>query len=433
VRPSRRAPGAGPLTAPVAVLQRTELEQSPLADLHALAAEVGIEGFRRLRREELIDVLSGESGGSSGGRGRSSGRGRSAAQPASGEDVKGGGSSGGRGRSSGRGRSAEERSEDDEGARPARPARRPRQRRSPAEAAPRDRERGRERSAPVADDEEPTGEEEVRAGVLDVLPNGSGFLRSDAFRQGSDDAYVAPAQIRRCELRSGDDVSGPVRSPRRSERHPSLVRVETVNGGPADPPPERPLFEELTPVFAAERLTAPEGLEKVPFGKGSRVAVLGPPGAGATTLLRGMVSTLSESHPELTLTVLLAGVRPEEVTEWRQGVGSAQVAGGAFDSPPDERAQTAEAALAGAKRATERGEHSVLVVDGLETLATAAARQLFGSARNTEQGGSLTVIAAGAGPDLERYATTRIVLESAGGSGYSVSKSSGTLRPELLG
>lgn len=284
----------------------------------------------------------------------------------------------------------------------------------------------------MEDDEEPTGEEEVRTGVLDVLPNGSGFLRPDAFRQGSDDAYVASAQIRRCELRSGDDVSGPVRSPRRSERHPSLVRVDTVNGGPAEPPAERPLFEELTPVFAAERLAAPEGLETVPFGKGSRVAVLGPPGAGATTLLRSMVSTLSERHSELTLTVLLAGVRPEEVTEWRQGVGSAQVAGGAFDSPPDERAQTAEAALAQAKRATERGEHSVLVVDGLETLATGAARQLFGSARNTEQGGSLTVIAAGAGPDLERYATTRIVLESAGGSGYSVSKSSGTLRPELL-
>jgi len=401
----------------VAVLQRTELEQSPLADLHALAAEVGIEGFRRLRREELVEVLSGEPAGSSAGRGRSSGRGRSANESAPASKP-------------------EPAADDDEGARPARRTRRPRQRRSPAEraeSAQRDEDRGRERPAPAEEAEEPTGEEEVRIGTLDVLPNGSGFLRPDAFRQGPDDVYVAPAQIRRCELRSGDAVSGPVRSPRRSERHPSLVRVDTVNGAPADPPAERPQFEELTPIFAAERLAAPEGLEDVPFGKGSRVAVLGAPGAGATTLLRGVVSTLSERHPDLSLTVLLAGVRPEEVTEWRRGAGSAKVAGGAFDAPPDERAQTAEVALAQAKRATERGEHAVLVVDGLETLSTGAGRQLFGAARNTEQGGSLTVIASGAGPDLERYATTRIVLEHAAGSGFSVSKSSGTLRPELLG
>src|SRR5438067_3112960 len=164
----------------------------------------------------------------------------------------------------------------------------------------------------------PAGEpDEVRSGVLDVLPNGSGFMRPDPFVHSRDDVYVSPAQIRRCELRPGDEISGPVRSPRRSERYPSLVHVETVNGASADPPPERPHFDDLTPVFASERLTAPDGLDAVPFGRGSRVAVGGPPGSGTTTLLRRIALTLVRSHPDLELTVVLAGVRPEEVTEWK--------------------------------------------------------------------------------------------------------------------
>src|ERR687893_5039 len=143
----------------MSVLDRKELEQSPLADLHTIAAELGVEGFRRLKREDLIDTILGDSGG--GG------------------------------------------------------------------------------------DEAVT---EVRRGTLDVLPNGSGFMRSDAFAQSRDDVYVSPAQIRRCELRAGDEISGPVRSPRRSERHPSLVRVETVNGAPAEPPADRLRFADLTAV-----------------------------------------------------------------------------------------------------------------------------------------------------------------------------------------
>src|SRR5204862_5692763 len=132
-----------------------------------------------------------------------------------------------------------------------------------------------------------------------------------------------------------------------------------------------PRFDELTPVFASARLKSPDGFDSVPFGRGSRVAVGGPPGAGTTTLLRRMVLTLSAEHPELDLTVVLAGVRPEEVTEWRRD-SDVRVAGGGFDRPVDEQAQAAEMAVERAKRAVEKGGDSAIVVDSLDPLAPAA-------------------------------------------------------------
>src|SRR4051812_7755289 len=257
----------------MAVIARGELEQSPLADLHAIASELGIEGFRRMRKEELIDTILRVQGGNG------------AAEPA--ETV--------------------EEEEDAESVPEPRPeerrARQTRRRREPEREPERERE------------EEP---EDLRTGILDILPNGSGFMRADAFAHSRDDVYVSPAQIRRCELRSGDEITGPVRAPRRNERHPSLVRVDKVNASDAEPPAERPRFEDLTPVFAHDRLKAPEGFDSVPFGRGSRVAVGGPPGAGVTTLLRRVALTLGAEHPDLDLTVVLAGVRPEEVTEWKR-------------------------------------------------------------------------------------------------------------------
>src|SRR5215211_3662520 len=226
------------------VLDKNELEQSPLADLHAIASEVGIEGYRRLRREDLIEaILSGETPDSEpkaadeeepderprrrgrGGRGRTGG-GRAQRDDRGGREERGG--------------------RDDRGARE-------------------DREDREER-----DDRDDEAEAEPRAGVLDILPNGSGFMRVELFRHSNEDVYVSPAQIRRCELRAGDELSGPVRPPRRSERHPSLVRVDQVNDGEPEPPAERPRFEDLTPVFAKQKLT---GLSDVPYGRGSRVAI----------------------------------------------------------------------------------------------------------------------------------------------------------------
>ena len=241
----------------MSVLDRKELEQSPLADLHAIASELGVEGYRRLRKEELIAaILDGQNGDDAGSRDEEPDE--TLAVEAEAEPA-------------------------DEGE-------------LDQEEEPGDEE---EEDEPEEQEDEPEEqdepeEEDLRSGVLDILPNGSGFMRPDPFAHSRDDVYVSPAQIRRCELRAGDEITGPVRPPRRSERYPSLVRVDNVNGSAPEPPTERARFEQLTPVFASERLPAPEGLDAAPYGKGSRVAIAGPPGAGATTMLRRIVGALAE-------------------------------------------------------------------------------------------------------------------------------------------
>jgi transcription termination factor Rho len=387
------------------VLDRNELEQSPLADLHAIASELGIEGYRRLRRDDLIDaLLSGEA---------------PVSEPSSGakkdSDDDSEGATRTRRRRGGRGRGRRDEEDDNGGGgggggRPSRSSR---------ASSRRDSE---ERD--VAEEEEPEAEGEPRTGILDVLPNGSGFMRADAFVHSDDDVYVSPAQIRRCELRSGDEITGPVRAPRRSERHPSLQRVAQVNGAEPEPPAERKSFDELTPVFATQKLS---GLGDIPFGRGSRVAVGGPPGAGSTSLLRDVVDALRKED-DVELVVVLAGARPEEVTEWRR-LDGVQVAGGGFDRSIDEQAQIADLAVERAKRVVESGGHAALVIDSLDALPPAAARRVFGAARSTEEGGSLTIVAAtGLAAEPQRVATTRVLLEADG----TRNSTSGTLRSELL-
>jgi transcription termination factor Rho len=370
----------------MSVLDRKELEQSPLADLHTIASELGMEGFRRMRKDDLIRAILKDQPG--------------------GEDVE-----------------PEAEPEPDE------PPERDRAAEAEAGVEETEIEEEEEPEAEAAEaEEEPEPEpeeEDIRTGVLDILPNGSGFMRSDPFAHSRDDVYVSPAQIRRCELRAGDEISGPVRPPRRSERYPSLVRIDSVNGQEPEPPAERPRFEDLTAVFATERLPSPDELDDAPFGKGSRVAVAGPPGAGATSLLRRIVSSLAGGSLEPV--VVLAGVRPEEVTEWRRETGIT-VAGGAFDGSMDEQAQVAEMAVERAKRAVEQGKDALIVVDSLDSLPAGVARRVFGAARKAEEGGSLTVIAAtGESSDPLRVATTRIVLD-----GGSVGAASGTTRADLL-
>jgi transcription termination factor Rho len=358
----------------MSVLDRRELEQSPLADLHAIASELGVEGFRRMRKQELIGaILSGQG------------------------------------------------ADEDEGV----------EVEEEVEAELPERDRAAEAEAVAGEpaeelEPEPEPEEEdVRGGVLDILPNGSGFMRADPYAHSREDVYVSPAQIRRCELRAGDELSGPVRPPRRSERYPSLIRVDSVNGQAPEPIAERPRFDELTPVFASERLPSPDGLESPPYGKGSRVAIAGPPGAGATSLLRRIVGSLADGSAQPL--VVLAGVRPEEVTEWRRESG-VTVAGGAYDGSAEEQAQVAEMAVERAKRAVERGEDAVIAIDSLDSLPSSAARRVFGAARKLEEGGSLTVIATtGEAGEPLRVATTRIVLD-----GGNVTTASGTTRADLL-
>jgi transcription termination factor Rho len=379
----------------MAVIQRKELEESPLADLHAIASELGVEGFRALRKDDLIGAILDAQG-------------EGDEPPAE---------------------AAEDKPAVEDEAEPELEETEPEPEESDEDSSP----AGEEEPA-VA--EEPHSDEEASSGVLDILPNGSGFVRVDPAGQSREDVYVSPAQIRRCELRAGDEVSGPRRPPRRNERHPSLVRVETVNGSPAEPPEERPRFADLTPVFPSERLSEPDALKGVPFGKGSRVAVGGPPGAGATTLLRQVAIKLAESHPDLELAVVLVGVRPEEVTDWRRDL-RAPVAGGGFDRSLDAQAQVAELAVERAKRTVERGGHAALVVDTLEVLPAGVQRRIFGAARNTEEGGSLTLIASiGMAWEAQRLATTRVMLDPPlpeTPAPHVSTGRSGTLRAELLG
>jgi transcription termination factor Rho len=356
------------------VLQRKELESSPLADLHAIASELGLEGFRSKRKDDLIGSILEAQGGEP-----------ALAAPEPEPEV-------------------EPEPEPDE---------------VPSEEALESTGEGEldvVEEEPEVEEEE-TSDEEILTGPLDILANGSGFLRLDPAGQSRDDVYVSPAQIRRCELRSGDEISGPVRPPRRNERHPSLIRVETVNGAEAEPPEERPWFGELTVKFPTERLGELNG---VPYGRGSRVAVVGPPGSGATTLLREAVKALGE---EVTVQVALAGARPEELAEWRE-LGP-PVVGGSFERSPEAQAQAAELAVERGKRQAERGGHAVVVVDSLQALPPATRRRIFGAGRASEEGGTLTILAA-AGEDMEtlRWATSRVVLASAA--------ESGALRGDLL-
>ena len=389
------------------VLQRSELESSPLADLHAIASELGLEGFRGMRRDDLIGAILGAQGGDEPEDEREPDEVPSdeALEPAFAGDTEGAGEPDGEELADQETDAEEPEAEEPE---------------DEAEAVTDEAESATDEGEEVVEEEpeveDDVSDEEIATGVLDVLTNGSGFLRLDPAGQSRDDVYVSPAQIRRCELRAGDEVSGPVRPPRRNERHPSLVRVETVNGGDAEPPEERPWFGDLTPVFPSERLAAPAAFDPAPFGKGSRVAVGGPPGAGASMLLLEVRRMLAEQHPDMSLQVVLAGVRPEEVGAWREG--GQPVVGGSFERSPEVQAQAAELAVERAKRQVERGGHAAVVVDALDALPPGVRRRLFGSARATAEGGTLTIVAA-TGDDREalRWATTRLVLEGSGPSG----------------
>jgi transcription termination factor Rho len=367
------------------VLQRKELESSPLADLHAIASELGLEGFRSKRKGDLIGAILDAQGGE-----EDTPPAEVAEDEAEPDEVPSDEALEG---PSGDAQSAEED--------------------HPAEG-----ELDIVEEEPEVEDE--ASDEEILTGPLDILTNGSGFLRLDPAGQSRGDVYVSPAQIRRCELRSGDEVSGPVRPPRRNERHPSLIRVESVNGADAEPPEQRAWFGELTPVFPKERLGELGG---VPYGKGSRVGIVGPPGAGATTLLRQAVKELAERYPDVGVQIALAGVRPEEVGEWRE-LGP-PVVGGSFERSPEAQAQAAELAVERAKRQVERGGHAAVVVDALQSLPPGTRRRIFGAGRATEEGGTLTILAS-AGEDREvlRWATSWIVLGS--------TVESGTLRAESL-
>jgi len=396
------------------VLDPSALAESPLADLHLLANELGVDGFRRLRKADLIDAIVAKQAGEDY-------TAPDAAGAADADDDDDAPARGRRGRRGGRGRG---RREDDEGdAAPAKP-----------ERAARGGRGGRAERA-----EKPEAEDKPVEGVIELLGNGSAFVRLTEGETNDDDVYVSAAQVKRCELVSGDRVSGPMRPPRRSERFPSLVRVDTINGKPADEVSEGTRFEDLPVLFPAERLAlgsedpTVKAIEWLtPFGKGSRVTVVGPPRAGKSEALRRIAAALAEQGG-VELTVVLAGVRPEEVPEWHSGpaVPSAAVS---FAASSDAQGQAVEQAVEQARRVAARGADAVVIVDSLEYVAPAVARRALAAARNIADGGSLTVIATA---PLPLGGETTVIgldgtLTAMGRFPALDLAASGTMRPELL-
>jgi transcription termination factor Rho len=271
----------------------------------------------------------------------------------------------------------------------------------------------------------PESDLEVREGLLDILPEGYGFLRVTGYVSGEDDVYVSANQVRKFRLRKGDVVAGPIRPPRSKEKFPAVVRIATVNGVDPDEAMKRPKFEKLTPLFPDDRLRlevegkSNNSLTRIidliaPIGKGQRGLIVSPSKAGKTTVLQEIAQSITANNPECHLMVVLVDERPEEVTDMQRSV-KGEVVYSTFDRPAEEHTQVSELAVERAKRLVESGGDVVIILDSITRLARAhnlatpasgrilsggvdsqalyPPKRFFGAARNLEEGGSLTIIA----------------------------------------
>jgi transcription termination factor Rho len=262
-------------------------------------------------------------------------------------------------------------------------------------------------------------------GVLETLPDGFGFLRAPDYNYlpGPDDIYVSPSQIRKFDLRTGDTISGQIRPPKEGERYFALIKVEAINFEPPEMARDRVFFDNLTPLYPDEKLkleTDPENLAgrvldlMTPIGKGQRALIVAPPRTGKTMLLQNVANSITRNHPEVTLIVLLIDERPEEVTDMQRSVHG-EVISSTFDEPPTRHVQVADMVIEKAKRLVEYRRDVVILLDSVTRLARAhnsvvppsgkilsggidsnalqKPKRFFGSARNIEEGGSLTIIA----------------------------------------
>lgn len=351
----------------MSIIDRNSLEQSPLADLHAIASELSIDGYRRLRKEELIEAILRRQGGESAATPDDTGDSEETA-PRRRRSRRGGrtrGDSGGRGKTEARGEEAAEIEAELE-------------------------------KADAPDAEAP--EDETVEGVVELLPGGAAFVRLNPPEPSDQDVYISAAQVRRCELVSGDRVVGPRRPPRRSERFASLVRVDTINGRPASEVVDSTRFDDLPAAFPSERFsfesedpTVKLIGEQLGIGRGSRVTIVGERQSGKTETLRRLAISLA-GHEGIELSLLLAGARPEELAEWRAGPVEPAVSL-SLAASPDAQVQAVENAIEQARRLAARGSDAVVLIDTLEWFPPAAARRVLAAARNIVDGGSLTLIA----------------------------------------
>ncbi|MDE2090408.1 MAG: transcription termination factor Rho [Gammaproteobacteria bacterium] len=272
------------------------------------------------------------------------------------------------------------------------------------------------------------GEEISGDGVLEILQDGFGFLRSaeGSYLAGPDDIYVSPSQIRRFNLRTGDSVAGKIRPPKEGERYFALLKVDHINFDPPENAKSKVLFENLTPLFPKQRFTMERGngsteditariIDMIaPIGKGQRGLIVSPPKAGKTMMLQNIAQSITANHPEVYLIVLLIDERPEEVTEMQRSV-KGEVVSSTFDEPATRHVQVAEMVIEKAKRLVEHKRDVVILLDsitrlgrayntvvpasgkvltgGVDANALQRPKRFFGAARNIEEGGSLTILA----------------------------------------
>jgi transcription termination factor Rho len=422
-------------------MDKDTLEGKVAAELHQIASDLGIEGHKSLKKAELVERILSHENGSAPAAAATSVSAEPTTEPAHGN----GGARVEAPETSGNG---EIRSHERQAERPPphRVERQPERRegeRGPG-GPPRDREGGPPRDGrrrPSREErrrqreerrmrEIETREEELATaptatGLLDILPEGYGFLRTSGFLPGSQDIYVSLSQVRRFMLRKGDTVTGKVRQPKDNEKYFALLQIDTVNGVDPETAKARPNFEKLTPLFPHERFRLETGPIDVtgriidmiaPIGKGQRGMVVSPPKAGKTTVLKNIANGIINSSPDTHVIILLVDERPEEVTDWQRTVTPAEVVYSTFDKPPDQHIQVTELVLERAKRLAEMGKDVAIILDSITRLARAynlaapasgkilsggidstalyPPRRFFGAARNIEEGGSVTIIAS---------------------------------------
>jgi transcription termination factor Rho len=436
---------------------RSVLEGKLLAELQRIARDMGIEGTQKLRKAGLIDaIVNGGNGASEASASEDSDNARphEATEPTEAfsngsRDASAEAGTSEEGERGGSGRDDRSRDRDDRnrGRRDERDGRRRdersqqgdrqgggqgqgqggnregRRQRPSREDRRRQREERREREE--ADRVEELKTAPVMTGILDLLPDGYGFMRTSGYLPGPEDIYVSVSQVRRYALRKGDMVAGKVRTPRDNEKYWALLEVEGVNDMDVEAAKERPSFDKLTPLFPDERFRLESGptaiTERIvdmvsPIGKGQRGMVVSPPKAGKTTVLKQIANGIINSSPETHLIVLLVDERPEEVTDWQRTVQAAEVVYSTFDKPVDQHVQITELVLERARRLAELGKDVAILLDSVTRLARAynqaapgsgkimsggvdstalyPPKRFFGAARNIEEGGSLTIIAS---------------------------------------
>lgn len=396
------------------------LERKRLSDLHQIASQLGIEKYRKYRKPELAELIfkvatdqaSKQAAPATNGSENGGAESPAAATPAESVQVTETPAPQKPQRQEPRqNQNAQSNGQNGQGSQNNRPENR--------------RKKGQQGGNQQDDNSNNQQEGQAQTGILDVLPDGFGFLRTKGYTQSKGDVYVSTSQIKRFNLRRGDYIEGQIRPARDGEKYPAMVRIETVNGEEPQKGRRRVDFDDLTPLFPQDRLRlewmpkdiAPRVIDLVaPIGKGQRGLIVAPPKAGKTTILKQIAQSIAANYPEAELFVLLADERPEEVTDWERSVEGATVVASTFDQPADNHIAVAELLLERVRRLVEDGRDVVVILDSITRLARAynlaapasgrilsggvdsaalyPPKKFFGAARNIEFGGSLTILAS---------------------------------------